>query len=235
MKGELLESTSWTDSPYVGICIRPRATIREIVDRDPRDRVIALVLVAAVIGALASAVSGYRYDPTAFTIAGKPIPLTAPHTSRMIRLWTLVLVPVLAVPLLYINGALLRWTGSLLGGTAKPVEVRAAIAWPRVMAIVIALLGFVLGLVMPPPPQPPATHSVHVLLASLQPRLPSMIILAPFWLWSFIVSLECLGEVHRFSAWRALGAVIIWLLVVAGAIVVVILVLGTIRAVASAG
>lgn len=225
-----MESTSWTDSPYVAICIRPRATIREIVDRDPRDRVIALVLVAAVIGVLATVFSRYHYDPTAFTVAGNPIPLTAPHTSRMIRLWTLVLVPVLAVPLLYINGALLRWTGSLLGGTAKSVEVRAAIAWPRVVTIAIAFISFVLGLVMPPPAQPPVAQSVHVLLASLRPMLPSMIILAPFWLWFLVVSLECLGEVHRFSAWRALGAVIIWLLVVAGAIVVAVFVLGAIVA-----
>jgi len=46
-----MEPTRWTDSPYVGICIRPRATIRAIVDRDPSDRVIALVLVAAVLSA----------------------------------------------------------------------------------------------------------------------------------------------------------------------------------------
>ena len=181
-----MESTSWTDSPYVGICLWPRATIRQIVDRDPTDRVIALVVVAAVVGALANAISRHHYDPTAFTIAGKPIPLTAPGTSRAIRLWTVAIVPVLAVPLLYINGALLRWTGSLLGGTAKSVEVRAAIAWPRVLAIVIALVSLVLGLLMRPPPQPPGGHSVRVLLAYLQPMLPSMIILAPFWLWSFV-------------------------------------------------
>jgi uncharacterized membrane protein YjgN (DUF898 family) len=227
-----LESTSWTDSPYVGICIRPRATIRAIVDRDPQYQVIALVLIAAVVGALTNAISRYHYDPTAFTIAGKPIPVTAPHTSRMIRLWTLALLPVLAVPLLYINGALLRWTGSLLGGTAKSVEVRAAIAWPRVLAIVIALIGFVLGFVMPPPAQPPEVHSVHVMLAYLRPMLPAMIMWAPLELWSWIVSLECLAEVHRFSAWRALGAQLIWLLVLAGVMVTAILVLGTIQAVA---
>ena len=27
-----------------------------------------------------------------------------------------------------------------------------------------------------------------------------------FAIWGFIVMLKCLGEVHRFSAWRALGA-----------------------------
>jgi hypothetical protein len=28
--------------------------------------------------------------------------------------------------------------------------------------------------------------------------------LSPLWLWSWIVWLECLSEVHRFSLWRAL-------------------------------
>jgi Yip1 domain len=221
-----VESTRWVDSPYVGICIRPRATIRAIVDRDPRYQVIALVLIAAVVAALTGAIGRYHYAPTAFTIAGKPIPVTSPDTSRRIGFWTLALGPVLAVPLLYINGALLRWTGSLFGGTAKSVEVRAAIAWPRVLAIMIALIGFALGLVIAPPPAPEA-RSAHAMLAYLRPMLPSMIILAPFWVWSFIVSLECLGEVHRFSAWRALGAVLIYFLVLAGAVVVAVLVVGT--------
>lgn len=59
----------------MGICIRPRATIRAIVDRDPdSDRqAIALVLIAAVVTALTNAIHGYRYNPTAFTIANKPI------------------------------------------------------------------------------------------------------------------------------------------------------------------
>jgi hypothetical protein len=231
MKGDLFGSTSWTDSPYVGICVRPRATIRAIVDRDPRDRVIALVLIAAVVGALTNAIHGYNYSPTAFTISGKPIPVLAPHTSRLIRLWTLALWPMLAVPFLYIYGALFRWTGSLLGGTAKAVEVRAAIAWPCVVTIVIVLANFALGFMLPPPPQPQVSQSMSAALAWWRSMLPHLIVAAPLWLWWWIVSLKCLGEVHRFSAWRALGAELIGFLVLGGATVVAFLVLGTLRAV----
>jgi len=53
--------TSWTDSPYVGICIRPRATIRAIVDSDPDPdgRAIKLVLITAVVAAVTNAIRSY--------------------------------------------------------------------------------------------------------------------------------------------------------------------------------
>ena len=46
--------------------------------------------------------------------------------------------------------------------------------------------------------------------------LPSLIIQMPLWLWWLIVRLKSLGEVHRFSAWRALGASLIGLLLLLG-------------------
>jgi hypothetical protein len=227
-----LESTSWTDSPYVGICIRPRATIRAIVDRDPYDRVIALVLIAAVVTSVTNAIHGYRYNPTAFTIANKPIPVMAPHASHVMRLWGLVVWPLLAVPFLYLNGALLRWSGSLLGGTAKAVEVRAAIAWSSVLSIGIALVSFVLSFLLMPS-QPPVSPSMNAMLAWWRSMLPWLIVLVPLWLWFWIVRLKSLGEVHRFSAWRALGASLIGLLLLIGIMLVVAVVgLITIRIVA---
>ena len=227
---------SWTDSPYVGICIRPRATIRAIVDRD-RDtdgQAIKLVLIAAVVTAVTNAIHGYRYNPTAFTIANKPIPVVAPHTSHLMSLWSLILLPLLAVPLLYLNGALLRWSGSLLGGTAKAVEVRAAIGWSSVLAIGIALINFVLSfLVMPA--QPLMSPSMTAMLAWWRSMLPSLIVEVPLWLWWLIVRLKSLGEVHRFSAWRALGASLIGLLLLIGVMLVALLVFGAIiRALAAA-
>ncbi len=194
----------WADSPYVGICIRPRATIRAIVDRDPTDRVIALVLVAAAIVAITNAIHGYGYNPTALTIAGKPIPEMAPHTFKLARLWGLAGGMLLAVPFLYINGALFRWIGAQLGGTAKAVEVRAAIGWRSVPIITMILASFVVGFLVPPPSQPVEPVSISSVLTIWRSMLPSMIILSPLWLWSWIVWIECLSEVHRFSLGRAL-------------------------------
>jgi len=221
--------TSWTDSPCVGICIRPRATIRAIVDSDPDPdgRVIKLVLIAAVVGTVTNTIRSYRYNPIAFTIANKPIPVVAPHASHPVSLWSLVIWPLLAIPFLYLNGALLRWSGSMLGGTAKAVEVRAAIGWSSVLSIGLYLTGFVLSfLVMPS--QYPTSLSMNAMLAWWRSTWPSTIILAPLWLWSLIVWLESLGEVHRFSAWRGLGAWLIGLLLLGGIVLVGFLVFGAI-------
>jgi len=226
-----MELTRWTDSPYVGICIRPRATIRAIINHDARERVIALVVIAATVGAVSNAIHSYSYNPTAFTIAGRPIPVVAPQTSHLIQLWGLAVWPLLAVPLLYINGALLRWAGSLLGGTAKAVEVRAALAWASVPAIAVTLAGFTIGY-LTPHPQPSSLQSMNAMREYWRAMLPAMILSTPLWLWWWIVLLKCLGEVHRFSAWRALGSLLIAYLVLGGALVVAFLVLGTVQAVA---
>jgi hypothetical protein len=227
-----MEPTNWIDSPYVGICIRPRATIRAIVDRDPSDRVTALVLIAAVIYAVTHAIHGYNYNPTAFTFANKPISGVPPVTSHLMNFWGVIAWPLLAVPILYVDGALLRWTGSLLGGTAKAVEVRAAIAWPSVLSIATSLVIFVFGFLASLPSQPPVPQSMSSLLAYWRSMLPYLIVSIPLVLWWWIVFLKCLGEVHRFSAWRALGTSLIGILVLGGILVVAAIVLGTLQAVA---
>jgi hypothetical protein len=227
-----MEPTNWIDSRYVSICIRPRATIREIVDRDPNDRVIALVLTAAIVGALTNAIYNYNYNPTAFTIANKPIPVMSPQASQLMSFWVVLAWPLLAVPFLYINGALLRWTGSLLGGTAKAVEVRAAIAWSSVLTIIVSLAGFAIRFLAPVPSQPPVAQAMSAVLAYWRSILPYLIISAPLWLWWWTVSFKCLGEVHRFSAWRALGSSLIGILVLGGALLIALIVLGIVQAVA---
>ena len=223
-------SLSWTDSPYFGICIRPRGTIRTIVDHDPTDRVITIVMAAAVIGAVANI--AHNYNPTAFTIAGKAIPVMAPGTSKAILLWTAISWLVLAVPFLYIEGVLLQWSGALLGGNGKAVELRAAIAWPRVLTIAGSLVAILMPLFAPASPTFPMIPSTHALLAQMRQALPYVIVSVPLTVWSTIVELKCIGEVHRFSAWHALGASLIALLVVAGIALVALLIIGVVQAVA---
>src|ERR1700691_2984403 len=79
MKGEpVANGTSLMDSDYARIFVSPRATIRAIVDRDPRDRVIAIAAIAGFVGALAAAVQ-FR-SPSAFAIGKQSIPTIAPAT-----------------------------------------------------------------------------------------------------------------------------------------------------------
>jgi hypothetical protein len=115
-----------------------------------------------------------------------------------------IIGPVVGLINLYLYGWLLRVTGRWLGGTAYPIEVRAALAWsavPRLWGAI--LLVFQLALI------------VYVLYANaVNSYIPTSTLLVTLGilfsiqfaisLWWFVVSLKCLGEVHGFSAWKAL-------------------------------
>ncbi len=72
------------------------------------------------------------------------------------------------------------------------------------------------------------SQSMNAMLAWWRSMLPSLIIQMPLWLWWLIVRLKSLGEVHQFSAWRALGASLIGLLLFLGIMLVAVLVFGAI-------
>ena len=181
-------------SPFFSIWIEPRATIRRIVESDPTRNVLALAAIGPAINSLISQWSA--------VING-----TA-HPSVLWPLWVAFSVAIQAafgILFLYIFAAVFRWSGSLLGGTATSVEVRAALAWSQVPAIVaeiILLFAVFAGVPMPKmlpgrlPLIDPAFYKVMVVEGVLG-------------IWGFIISLKCIGEVHRFSAWRAFLAILI--------------------------
>ena len=194
--------SSWINSPYVGICVRPRATIRSVVDRDPRDKVIALVLVHSLVVPVWTVIHPHGPPtPVAYRIGGQLIHVTIPY------IFYLVISPITAFVFLYVSGALIRWTGSLLGGTAKAVEVRAALAWPAVFSIITAPVPLLCG----DPASAvswrgwyfPPTVPIH-----WRWMLPGIVVATLRWLWHFVISVECVAEVHRFPGWRGLAATI---------------------------
>ena len=181
-------------SPFFSIWIEPRATIRRLVDSDPTRNVLALAAIGPAINSLISQWSAVINGTT--------------HPSVLWPLWVAFSVAIQAafgILFLYIFAAVFRWSGSLLGGTATGAEVRAALAWSQVPAIVaeiILLFALFAGVPMPKmlpgrlPLIDPAFYKVMVVEGVLG-------------IWGFIISLKCVGEVHRFSAWRAFAAILI--------------------------
>lgn len=200
-------SAYFEDVNFARILVRPRATIREIVDHDPRDKVFAIVIFASLLGGVTGAIL-YR-DPAAFATGPRPLPhLTLPAPWK-IRAGMAIGLPILAVPFLYLRGAILRWTGGLLGGTAKAVQVRTAIAWSRVPSIVVGIPFLAWAIISPPPFPSPQLSFLSVMIQNSPRQLLSNVA----FLYSFVIELYCLAEVHRFSAWRAIGAVALeWLI-----------------------
>ena len=106
---------------------------------------------------------------------------------------------VLGIIELYVNGALLKWAGAALGGVGSYAEVRAALAWssvPVIVAVSIGVLAILLG-----------TDGPMLGVESSGSGASLLLLHGALVMWGFVVMLKCIGEVHRFSAWRALGSI----------------------------
>ncbi len=180
-------------NPWATIWTKPRATIRRIVETDVRYQVTFLAILSGGLIWLERRWS----NPS--TAAAFP----------MLVVIAVIVGAIAGIIELYVNGALLKWAGAALGGVGSYAEVRAALAWSRVPVIVavsIGVLAILLG--TDGPMLGGESTSSEASLALLHGLLV---------LWGFVVMLKCLGEVHRFSAWRALGSI---LLIVIAAVVI---------------
>jgi hypothetical protein len=190
-------------TPFFTIWTEPRATIRRIVDSDPTRNVILLAAFAPALNALVGQWSSALSNNA--------------NLSALWPIWvafTAALRAALGILFLYVFGALYRWSGSLLGGTATSVEVRAAMAYsqiPAIAAVIVMLVSILLGV---PTPTIHRGEFPHI-----DPLFYNVILVeAVLGIWGFFISMKCLGEVHRFSAWRAFGAVLLPLVVLGFAI-----------------
>jgi hypothetical protein len=182
-------------SQIISIWTEPRATIRDIVEHDPHRFVIGFAALGPALVAMESAWS-------AMLSAQTPPSFLWPLEVAFIAIFA----GALGVAALYFNGWALRWAGAILGGAATSVEVRAALAWSRIPGIAAALIS--IAAILAGAAAPPAFMDGH-----LPAMTPSVVELGfvnfVLGVWSFVVMLKCVGEVHRFSAWRALGAILI--------------------------
>jgi Yip1 domain len=169
------------------------------VDNNPRHQVILITVLPFVLWGLFVLLFS---DASAYT----PILAALAPFFPLLALGTMTVGSLLAILMLYLNGAVLRWSGALLGGVATPVEVRAAIAWAEVPVVVFDVIGILATLAVGVQVPPSHAGLAFVLTPS---RLFEVGLGAIVAIWTFVIGLECLGEVHRISTWRALGAVLI--------------------------
>lgn len=188
-------------NPWFSIWLQPRATMQQILDTDPVRSVLLLAIIGGFFEALTQAA-------------------TQDHGDRMASWHGVVLACAIIGPLsgvfgLFLGGYLLRTTGGWLGGSASDREVRAAIAWGGIPKIWLGLLWI-----------PSIALFGDENFTSATPRLDNdpalasaMLFLALIGMigtfWSIVIWLKCLGQAHKFSAWRALGSVLLMILVVA--------------------
>jgi Yip1 domain len=184
-------------SPWATIWTRPRATIRRIVETDVYYQVTFLAILSGALVWLE------RRWASPSTAAAFP----------MLVVIAVLIGALVGVVELYVNGALLKWAGAALGGVGSYAELRAALAWSRVPVITAVSIGILAILLGTDGPMLGADGELSSSGASV------LALHAALVLWGFVVMLKCVGEVHRFSAWRALGA----LLLIGLAIVVMVI------------
>lgn len=192
-------------NPWVSIWLKPRETIRWIVATDPTRQVILL----AALGGISQSL-----DRAAGRSAGDVL------SVPVIFLIALIGGSIGGILSLYIGGAILRWTGSWFGGQATTEEVRAAIAWssvPTIWALLLWIPELILfreEMFLTVTPRIDASPLLLFLLLGFA------VVEITIGIWTFIIFLKCVGEVHRFSAWKALGAVIVPGLVLVGIVLI---------------
>ena len=193
------------DYPWIAIWMSPREAIKKIVDRDPTNQVIMLGALAGalvMLNAMLSAALGFA-----------PTPLPAPLVPYLpiLTFASPFLGAAFGVLGLYLTAFMMDWSGRALGGVGNALTVRAAVAWSEVpqICLSVVMLSILLGTgvwqaLVPSMPDPNGAAAAAANPFTLTRGLEAIISI-----WSFILMLHCVGEVHRFSAWRALGAFVL--------------------------
>jgi xanthosine utilization system XapX-like protein len=198
-----------TDSlrPFFALWIAPRETIRRLVDSDPTRYVIGLAMLRGVLG---------RLEFAWFSALSRRTPVSP--------LWPVgvafkaVLGAIVGVVGLYVGAWLIGTFCRIVGGVSSAVGMRAALAWSQVPGITAATLSIALVLFGALNP-PEFKHSrVPVMTGS---TIELMLLNGMLIGWGVFVQLSCIGEVNRFSAWRALGAI---LLMIASLVLILLIV-----------
>lgn len=192
-------------NPWISMWNRPRATVRALVENDPRYLVLALAGLAGVRQVL---------DEASVRDAADALPLP------VIVGLAVVLGPPSGILTLHISGALIHWTGRWLGGSAPASHLRTALAWGS--------LPMVAGLVLWIPALGVFREELFTMTT---PRLDANLGLAygmiahglvsgTLGVWALVLMLKAIGEVQGFSAWRAMANVLLAAAVVTVPIVV---------------
>jgi hypothetical protein len=188
--------------PFFSIWVVPRTTIRRIVDTEPDSLV---VIIAWSLGALAARACQVQVN-------ANPLPVEelgwlkslGPASMAM----TVFSSGVAAIGLVYFFGFAYIWAGRVLGGIADVGDVRSAIAWGWVPLIILSLVAMAAAL------SAPAANAWVEAPKTIFDRITLWnVVEVAIAVWSAVVSVQTLAEVHRFSALRAIGTKLIGALV----------------------
>lgn len=181
--------------------VRPRATVRRILDAG-RDRwIIPLVVLTAISGFVAD------FDGDAIDAMSRQRVVPFP----LLLVLMLLVASLAALLIFYILSWAAYGIGKVMEGTGTPREVRSAIAWGQA-PLIWALLYRLPAVIFWPRARSarfeideavrfdPASVGSSCLTTSI-----FIVIEVMVFIWTAAVMSNAVGEAHRFSSWRGLG------------------------------
>lgn len=180
--------------PFWAMWVKPRETIRKIVDKNPK--------------------MGFWWLSLLYGINFMFFLSQVFYLSRQLPLWGIIVGSlVLATPvgalLISIYSIIVLWLGKLIKGTANYSLVRAAVAWSVVTNIVNVVAWVIYIITFGSLVFLPSFHVMHFSGVS------SIILTLCGWatlvaaIWSIVILVQALGEVQGFSAWMGLLNVVL--------------------------
>ena len=187
-------------NPWFTIWVAPRATMRQILDSDPR----RMVHLLAAAGGAVQGLEGHL--PEALT---ELVPLSFLVTFKV------AFGALFGVVALYIFSFLVRLTGGWIDGKGDFTAVRAALAWANIPTIWGLLLWIPMFIFL-------GTDALNIDPASLLEEPGGMVVIIPLMfiglvlaIWQLVIILKCIAEAHRFTAWHSLAAALLAVMIFA--------------------
>ncbi|HEX2579305.1 MAG TPA: YIP1 family protein [Rhabdochlamydiaceae bacterium] len=186
-------------NPWTGMWVRPRETIRAIIQTNPAYKFLLLCFI-------------YGF-PMALQLA-QNFSLGSGYGMGAIVGGAAIIAIILGAIMINIAAALFSWTGKWIGGVGTYQQIRAAVAWSNMPSIVyIGIWAINL-----------ATFGIRVFRSDfvestfvgneLSIIFFTAVVQVVVAVWAFIITLKALGEVQGFSAWKALLNILIPLFVI---------------------
>jgi Yip1 domain len=189
-------------NPWWSMWIYPRATTRQILNRDSMRMV---PLFAAI----------YGVSVTLDHASLRGVPEEMPPWGVLIL--ALLFGPLMGQVVVYVGGAIVGAIGRRLGGVGTRQEVQIALAWsylPNLEMLLLwvpwlALFGHETFRNSSPTFDAWSDAQPYVVLPLVFLLLAVSIAAA---VWTFIIRLKCIAEAHQFSAWRSLASLLVLIL-----------------------
>ncbi|OAB36950.1 hypothetical protein PMSD_10080 [Paenibacillus macquariensis subsp. defensor] len=199
---------------WLKIWIRPRETMRHIINKPTNTGVvILLMLLGGFIFAMNKAASDSMAD-------------SMPLDTLFITIICATIIG--AVIYYFLIGGLFYWVGSLLGGTGSYSDVRLSLAYAYIPTIITLLIWIPSLILFGTENFTSDTPRMDSSDGSLITYLIFEVIEFIIGIWGIFIYLKCLGEAHRFSAWKALLTVILPLIISLVIVFILIVILNAI-------